>query len=31
MTESIPELLRSFGLHPRKRLGQNFLTDPVAL
>jgi 16S rRNA (adenine1518-N6/adenine1519-N6)-dimethyltransferase len=31
LTESIPELLRSLDLRPRKRLGQNFLTDPVAL
>lgn len=31
MTASIPELLRSLDLRPRKRLGQNFLTDPVAL
>ena len=31
MTESVAALLRARGLHPRKRLGQNFLTDPVAL
>jgi 16S rRNA (adenine1518-N6/adenine1519-N6)-dimethyltransferase len=31
VTASIPGLLRSLDLHPRKRLGQNFLTDPVAL
>jgi 16S rRNA (adenine1518-N6/adenine1519-N6)-dimethyltransferase len=31
VTESVAALLRSHGLHPRKRLGQNFLTDPVAL
>lgn len=31
MTQSVAALLRSHGLHPRKRLGQNFLTDPVAL
>jgi 16S rRNA (adenine1518-N6/adenine1519-N6)-dimethyltransferase len=27
----VPGLLRQFGLRPDKRLGQNFLTDPVAL
>ena len=27
----IPKLLREFGLHPDKRLGQNFLIDPTAL
>jgi 16S rRNA (adenine1518-N6/adenine1519-N6)-dimethyltransferase len=27
----VPGLLRQFGLQPDKRLGQNFLTDPVAL
>jgi 16S rRNA (adenine1518-N6/adenine1519-N6)-dimethyltransferase len=27
----VPELLRQFGLHPDKRLGQNFLIDPAAL
>jgi 16S rRNA (adenine1518-N6/adenine1519-N6)-dimethyltransferase len=31
MTTSIPALLRAYGLHPRKGLGQNFLADPVAL
>jgi 16S rRNA (adenine1518-N6/adenine1519-N6)-dimethyltransferase len=31
MTESVAALLRARGLYPRKRLGQNFLTDPVAL
>ena len=31
MTESVAGLLRARGLRPRKRLGQNFLTDPVAL
>jgi 16S rRNA (adenine1518-N6/adenine1519-N6)-dimethyltransferase len=31
VTKSIPALLRDHNLHPRKRLGQNFLTDPVAL
>jgi 16S rRNA (adenine1518-N6/adenine1519-N6)-dimethyltransferase len=31
VTESIPALLRAHGLHPKKGLGQNFLTDPVAL
>jgi 16S rRNA (adenine1518-N6/adenine1519-N6)-dimethyltransferase len=31
MTTSIPALLRAYGLRPRKGLGQNFLTDPVAL
>lgn len=31
MTQSIGALLRAHGLHPRKRLGQNFLRDPVAL
>ncbi len=31
MAPSIAALLRAHGLHPRKRLGQNFLTDPVAL
>ena len=30
MAKSIPALLRSYDLSPRKRLGQNFLTDPVA-
>jgi 16S rRNA (adenine1518-N6/adenine1519-N6)-dimethyltransferase len=29
--QSIPALLHAYGLHPRKRLGQNFLVDPVAL
>ena len=27
----IPKLLREFDLHPDKRLGQNFLIDPIAL
>jgi 16S rRNA (adenine1518-N6/adenine1519-N6)-dimethyltransferase len=27
----VPALLRQYGLHPDKRLGQNFLTDPTAL
>jgi 16S rRNA (adenine1518-N6/adenine1519-N6)-dimethyltransferase len=31
VTDSVPALLRAHGLRPRKRLGQNFLTDPVAL
>jgi 16S rRNA (adenine1518-N6/adenine1519-N6)-dimethyltransferase len=31
MTTSIPALLRAHGMHPRKRLGQHFLADPVAL
>ncbi|MGD9048622.1 MAG: rRNA adenine N-6-methyltransferase family protein, partial [Anaerolineae bacterium] len=31
MTQSIAALLRAHGLQPRKRLGQNFLADPVAL
>ena len=31
MTRSVASLLRARGLHPRKRLGQNFLTDPAAL
>lgn len=31
MTQSIATLLRAHGLHPRKKLGQNFLADPVAL
>jgi 16S rRNA (adenine1518-N6/adenine1519-N6)-dimethyltransferase len=31
LAPSIAALLRAHGLHPRKRLGQNFLTDPVAL
>ena len=31
MTKSIPALLRNHNLYPRKRLGQNFLTDAVAL
>ena len=30
MAKSIPALLRSYDLSPRKRLGQNFLTDPSA-
>lgn len=28
---NVPKLLREFSLHPDKRLGQNFLSDPVAL
>jgi 16S rRNA (adenine1518-N6/adenine1519-N6)-dimethyltransferase len=28
---NVPELLRTYGLRPDKRLGQNFLIDPVAL
>ncbi len=31
MTQSVSALLRAHGLQPRKRLGQNFLSDPVAL
>jgi 16S rRNA (adenine1518-N6/adenine1519-N6)-dimethyltransferase len=31
VTQSISALLRAHGLRPRKRLGQNFLSDPVAL
>jgi 16S rRNA (adenine1518-N6/adenine1519-N6)-dimethyltransferase len=31
MATSIPALLRAYGLHPRKGLGQNFLGDAVAL
>jgi 16S rRNA (adenine1518-N6/adenine1519-N6)-dimethyltransferase len=31
VTQSVPALLRAHGLHPRKGLGQNFLTDPSAL
>ena len=31
MATSIPALLRAHDLYPRKRLGQNFLVDPVAL
>jgi 16S rRNA (adenine1518-N6/adenine1519-N6)-dimethyltransferase len=31
MTQSVAGLLRARGLHPRKALGQNFLTDPLAL
>lgn len=30
VAKSIPALLRSYDLSPRKRLGQNFLTDPSA-
>lgn len=30
VAKSIPALLRSYDLSPRKRLGQNFLTDPAA-
>lgn len=28
---NVPDLLRQYGLKPDKRLGQNFLVDPVAL
>jgi len=31
MTQSVAALLRARGLYPKKGLGQNFLTDPVAL
>ncbi|MEJ2209461.1 MAG: 16S rRNA (adenine(1518)-N(6)/adenine(1519)-N(6))-dimethyltransferase RsmA [Anaerolineae bacterium] len=31
MSRSVPALLRAHELRPRKRLGQNFLVDPVAL
>lgn len=31
VTRSVAALLRVHGLRPRKRLGQNFLVDPVAL
>lgn len=31
MTKSVPALLRAHGLYAKKSLGQNFLTDPVAL
>jgi len=31
MSRSVPALLRAHGLRPRKRLGQTFLIDPVAL
>jgi 16S rRNA (adenine1518-N6/adenine1519-N6)-dimethyltransferase len=31
MTQSVAAMLRARGLRPRKGLGQNFLTDPVAL
>ena len=31
MTQSVAAMLRARGLQPRKGLGQNFLTDPVAL
>jgi 16S rRNA (adenine1518-N6/adenine1519-N6)-dimethyltransferase len=31
VTPSVAALLRTYGLHPRKRLGQNFIADPVAL
>jgi len=31
VTQSVAALLRARGLRPRKGLGQNFLTDPVAL
>lgn len=30
-TLDIPSILRQFGLHPDKKLGQNFLIDPAAL
>lgn len=30
-SESIPKLLKRYGLRPSKGLGQNFLADPVAL
>ncbi len=30
-TLDIPAILRQFGLHPDKKLGQNFLVDPEAL
>lgn len=28
---AVPQLLRRYGLHPKKRLGQNFLTDVASL
>jgi len=31
MNESVSVLLRTYGLHPKKGLGQHFLADPVAL
>ncbi|MGQ9598035.1 MAG: 16S rRNA (adenine(1518)-N(6)/adenine(1519)-N(6))-dimethyltransferase RsmA [Anaerolineae bacterium] len=31
LEESVPALLRAYGLRPQKRLGQNFLMDPSAL
>jgi 16S rRNA (adenine1518-N6/adenine1519-N6)-dimethyltransferase len=31
VSRSVPALLRAHGLRPLKRLGQNFLVDPVAL
>ena len=31
MTQSVAALLRARGLHPRKGMGQNFLSDPVVL
>lgn len=31
MDKGIPALLRAYGLHARKHLGQNFLTDPAIL
>jgi 16S rRNA (adenine1518-N6/adenine1519-N6)-dimethyltransferase len=31
MEDSIPALLRTYGLHTRKHLGQNFLGDPAIL
>jgi 16S rRNA (adenine1518-N6/adenine1519-N6)-dimethyltransferase len=31
VTSNVPALLRAYGLHPKKRLGQSFLIDPIAL
>lgn len=31
LTPNVPELMRTYGLHPDKRLGQNFLVDQSAL
>jgi 16S rRNA (adenine1518-N6/adenine1519-N6)-dimethyltransferase len=31
MSSSAQALLRAYGLHPKKRLGQNFLSDPAAM
>lgn len=31
LTPNVPELMRTYGLHPDKRLGQNFLIDQSAL